>query len=662
MSDEFPPPLPIGSDQPPSPWAKPGGTGGPMGDTEAALSSPTPQFPPVARAATGDSTPGGLASSTPLESYVAPSTRKGRRGKMLASLVAVAALGGGTVFAISQASGGDDGGAASPQAALEKLLESAGTSDLLGVMDAIEPAERDSFKDPMIRANAELQRLGILDEGLNLNAVPGLTMTFSDMKYATTEVGDGVSTVEITGGRVHTVGDWDKAPLGDFLVNELLDGERPTGIVDETDEVTTDDDPALVTTVQRNGRWFVSLWYSLAEQARLDAGLDAPQFGKGVAAKGADSPEAAVREMIEAGTRLDLRRAIELLPPGEMAVLHDYAPLFLTDAESAVADFKSENPFTVAIEKLDLTSTGSGNNRLVRVGSLKGTATIGEVKASLEMTDGCYTTILEGPDFEGGQSTQKGCTRDGLDQLKSLGLGGFTDSFTRMDGLGGIAVVNEGGEWFVSPTASMTDNLILMLKQLTQQDLRDFKQWMEDLRNGEIDPAEGGILTGGGPLGGLLGGIGGSSSGFDETTQAAPADASVTSETSAIPDSPSARALQGCFETSGSEAEVSTCLTEAIAAGTIDANEVPTQYRYPQCYGTFFSDAATMSDAAFKVAVTKVASCLTPFVTSGELSAEAVDPMLLHAECVKSNLYTQTGTDDSADAYETFYVIVVPVS
>jgi hypothetical protein len=159
-------------------------------------------------------------------------------------------------------------------------------------------------------------------------------------------------------------------------------------------------------------------------------------------------------------------------------------------------------------------------------------------------------------------------------------------------------------------------------------------------------------------LGGLLTGIGRSSSTDSETTQAAPADTSVTGDESAIPDSPSSRVLQACFSDSGSEAEVGTCLTEAIATGTIDANEVPTQYRYPQCYGTFFSDAAAMSDAAFKVAVTKVASCLTPFVTSGELSAEAVDPMLLHAECVKSNLYTQTGTDDSADAYETFYACV----
>ena len=51
-------------------------------------------------------------------------------------------------------------------------------------------------------------------------------------------------------------------------------------------------------------------------------------------AVGADSPEEAVDEMIAAVERLDVERMIELTPPDEMGVLHDYAPLFLDEVES----------------------------------------------------------------------------------------------------------------------------------------------------------------------------------------------------------------------------------------------------------------------------------------------------------------------------------------
>ena len=48
-------------------------------------------------------------------------------------------------------------------------------------------------------------------------------------------------------------------------------------------------------------------------------------------AVGADSPEEAVDEMISAIERVDVERMIELTPPDEMGVLHDYAPLFLDE-------------------------------------------------------------------------------------------------------------------------------------------------------------------------------------------------------------------------------------------------------------------------------------------------------------------------------------------
>ena len=94
-------------------------------------------------------------------------------------------------------------------------------------------------------------------------------------------------------------------------------------------------DTATLVTIKDGDGWHVSLWYSVAEAARKDAGKPAPEFGQGVEAKGADSPEAAVEELFASMGTLDVRRMIELTPPDEMAALHDYAPLFLDDAEAA---------------------------------------------------------------------------------------------------------------------------------------------------------------------------------------------------------------------------------------------------------------------------------------------------------------------------------------
>ena len=49
----------------------------------------------------------------------------------------------------SEPQAGDDGGAETPEAAVEQLLDALGDEDLLGVLASLDPGERDTLRDPM---------------------------------------------------------------------------------------------------------------------------------------------------------------------------------------------------------------------------------------------------------------------------------------------------------------------------------------------------------------------------------------------------------------------------------------------------------------------------------------------------------------------------------
>jgi hypothetical protein len=475
-----------------------------------AFPPPPPPFPHGA---------GGATHVT--EIVLAPTAR--RRSRRLIGAVAVVLAGlvvAGGVFAI-RGTRTADGGSNTPDQAVAKLLTAAGKADMVGVLDSLEPAERDSLLQPLTDTLGHLKRLGVVSSSLSLSQIPGLSFSFDKMTYSTKKLGDSVSAVQITGGSVHTVGDWAKAPLGDFLVSDLLGGDRPTGTVDETTPIT--EPSASIVTVLRSGTWYVSLWYSVAEAARTATDAPTPNFGSGVAAKGSATPEAAVSDMLTALGDLDLHHVVELLPPRELAVLHDYAPLFLDDAQRSIDDLRSTTHLKISVDQVDAKASGSGNRRTVHVSAMSARMTVGDKQFSMSTTpDGC--TTVTSPDGAGGSKDSKICSKDlgkSLDSLGSLGgpLAGLSTTFGNMAGRLsaanlGIDVVQEDGKWYVSPLRTITDELVALMGSVERSDLTDIKKSFTDL------------TSGGGLLGGLLGG--GSGPTFTTPDEVIPAEPAST--------------------------------------------------------------------------------------------------------------------------------------
>jgi hypothetical protein len=377
-----------------------------------------------------------------------------QRPPALAALwIAIVAMLATSVFGLASFAGDDD--AASPQDAVRQLLRAANDSDMLGAIDALLPSERDALRGPVVDLVAEAKRLGLLSESADPGNVAGLGVTFADVKMKTTTLADGIVTVTLTDGTVTSRVDPKKLPVGD------LPESLGAGVGEQPPEVTTEqisDDPIDLVTVRDGDRWYVSIGYTVAESARTDK-TKVPPFGHGVAPKGEATATEAAEAMLRAALALDVERLIAILDPGEARALQDYAPLFLADAKAAAADAASSFSATVNSLKTQLVKE-SGNRASVAIKSFDVGFKV-DGKAGRVTFDGkCSVVSLPG------EKPVSSCAAD-LAQLPFLppGISPVDTS---------VAVVNTGGQWFISPVRTFTDSILAMTKQFDRASLEKF--------------------------------------------------------------------------------------------------------------------------------------------------------------------------------------------
>lgn len=421
---------------------------------------PPPPPPPAPPAAVPPAPPAPPMPPAPLAYEPMPETtatvKRGVAGRLGAGIVGLVVLGGGLAYAVAQS--GSGGGASSPEAAAQELFDAIAAEDVLGVLDVLPSGERRAFQGPLESMVDELGRLGVVGDDLDLGAVGGLDLEFEDLTFETEELGDGISSVRLSGGTAISSVKPGELPIGDELreVIEDVTGEpvEIEAVDEERDTIEPGEGDFEMVAIEEDGTWRISLFYSIAEAARKSAGLDAPDFGAGIEAAGADSPEAAVEALLRAAAEeQDLAAVIALLPPDEMAALQDYAPLFLGEAQAgldeAAADFDAE------ITDIELETTEDGDTASVVVAGFAVDATVDGDDMSVSFDGDCLS--YEGPDGE----SEEQCT----DDLTDLGpLGGILD--LENAAVAGISTVQVDGEWYVSPTRTVLDSVVGLLESL----------------------------------------------------------------------------------------------------------------------------------------------------------------------------------------------------
>ena len=495
------------------------------------------------------------------------------------------------------------------------------------------------MRQPLIDLVDNLKRLGVADDTANLQKVGALDISFENVEVKPTPTNvDDVSDIRITAKGTVAL-DGKKIPIGPLLIDEAFGGTRP-GVNSQTQ--STDLDWHLAT-VKHGGRWYLSAFYSIAENARKGVG-DVPETP--IVAHGADTPEGAVQAIFNAVDDLDLQALIATLNPNEAEALQRYAPLFIDKAQSSVDKLKvnigfSDTKFTVA---------GSGDRRTVSIDGFKMHFSKGSQDVTVELKGGCTVMTV-------GDTTTDSCASgNSIDSMvKALGLDDnndvqsliktVRDAFKDMKPVG-VTVQNVGGKWFVSPVGTGADAILAVMAALDKGELTDIIDGIKKVSQ---------TLS-------VNGGLFGATSGTDTTdtsgtdpasTDPTSTDPSVTypssTETSvpdtSVPDTSGASGMDRCYQ-HVDYAAFSACITAGINDGSIDATFVPAYFRFADCgvgEKYFNGGVYSMSDADFMAFATAAAPCFKKYVDNGTISVYGLPYELSRPDCLEGkNWYAAT--------------------
>ena len=435
---------------------------------------------------TAASTAGAMMPEVPLVSTAAPRPKRGRIIGAFAALAVMAA--GGVVVAKNIQSA--DGGFDSPEAAVRALLKAADQEDLLGVIDVMRPGERAMLRDTLVPLEQEMERLDVLSKHVDMHKVPGLQLTVEGLTTTTDTLADRVAVVTLTGGTMTTNASVADLPLGPLLRDRVKAGSvgQPT---------TAQLSGSRLATVKEDGRWYVSLGYSIAEAARKSAGGPVPDFAHPIPSPGAADPEAAAKDMLTSIAHLDLASAIGLLAPSEFGALQDYGTLFVPKAQASIDSFKSDNNVSVEVTPGTAKVDRSGSRATVSFDGLTANVHWGENTAKVVIdANGCSTldtNIVGSGDTSGTTSHQRVCPGD----AKSDTVKVPADVQPVLDRLSKLSlravVMEENGHWYIAPIRSLFDFIDQVAAAFTSNaDITAVQKWLGSLFSGAL----GGLVNG----------------------------------------------------------------------------------------------------------------------------------------------------------------------
>jgi hypothetical protein len=416
----------------------------------------------AASVADDDRTPPPSVAVEPVSLELAPNRRRRRAGPMVAAGGVAATLFVG-VLAIGSFVG-SGGGSDSPEGAVRQLAAAVSHADPLAAADVLAPEEVRSLRGTVDAATKRAQELTLVQ---NASApLSGVDLSVDDLNLSTQSLADGYAKVIVNAGTISAR--TDKAQFSPLMQHVLRNSDEKSASTDLSRLARRDGLPTFVVTVQRGGHWYVSAAYTTLEYIREVNHLPAADFGSGVRATatlGADTPDAAVTDALQALSHGDWAKLISLAPPDEIPV-YDYRAAL----EQLAAD--SHPSFTV--DKVDTTSTVSGATAKVKL--VASGATDSGDKWSVDGS--CFTGIQDysvtGSASGIGGSSQQTATRSAGPPSTTCGLGGlylFPIGSAASGSSDAITTVQEDGRWFVSPVGTVLDLLDHEIASITQRDL-----------------------------------------------------------------------------------------------------------------------------------------------------------------------------------------------
>ncbi|SEM88447.1 hypothetical protein [Cryobacterium luteum] len=442
--------------------------------TEPAASAVPNPFAPSASAAAPRSTP------APGQDARGQSARRPRKKLLIWSSIGVVVLliAGGGVWAYG-AIFSKLGGASSPTAAVQKLLEGTADMDLVSLYGSLSPAEIESFKAPI----DQLGTMAMDDENgdpvdlpaLINTVVDSLNITLTGLQLESEDIEDGVAVVTITAGEMTMNGDAETitdaylevvapqlrlqqqsfgyddsdtdamiADLRESSIDELNDMLPFTqSAADLAEELGHD---AAVVTVREGGSWYVSPLLTAGENLLLGASQTRGSLVAADDVAAFDTGDAAAEGFAEAviafGENGDYGDLAAVVPESERRFLSLYGDALMpTDGGGdydnlTITDFAVTPQVEGKTARLDIDSIvieGDGYDWPYRT----------------EFSGVCVTT-------DSGYSSFDGCLDD-VPAMKELGAGSWR-----------VLAVQEQGGWFVSPLRTIADVTGIAVEKLVK--------------------------------------------------------------------------------------------------------------------------------------------------------------------------------------------------
>jgi len=397
--------------------------------------------------------------------------------------VVVALLAGGGIWYFGIRDTKSAGGQGSPQAAADAMLLSLSQKDPVGVADQLDPAEASLFSDLNGEFLTELKRLQILSPSASATSLTGSKITVSGLTYGPDpdQINDHLTVVKLTGGTVTVTSDLSQLPLTDKIKNAAGDSldklKTQTRTYDIADQVRKAGHPIRIATVNRDGKWYPSLFYTAADYIVQETKVGNPTAADFIAPTGGSSPEDAMDKLLAASTSANYEAIIGLLPPREMGVMHDYGRLLTRQIPSGGRS--SLGGAQVSNATWDVTDVAGGKlvsikTLTVQVRDQSVTIIRDPAAASLTITASGQAPIVLTKDtiasyidkeFSGSRSS-----RSSMDPqvVKIIG-----QEFEQLIGIG-VVMTQDGGKWYMSPVRSYAEIFVKVLKGLQPEDIDYF--------------------------------------------------------------------------------------------------------------------------------------------------------------------------------------------
>ncbi len=550
------------------------------------------------------------------------------------------------------------------------LLTAIENEDVLGVVDVLSPGERDVFRDPLVDLVSELTRLGVLSDDADLARILGVDVDLANESVVATSTNvPDITNIDLRADATVTF-DGAELPIGDLITDnvpaDMLIEMRGTRLT-QTDELDV-----RLTAIEEDGRWYFSVFHSIAELARSELAPSSLIPVEGIGADGSETPGAAFDNLLDQVEGLDLTGMLRSLNPGEAAALQRYSPLFLEEAESLL----DEVPLQWKITRREFRVDESGDTASVFVDALAIEGSVEGESFSVEFADGCLRASAAGESIEQCNEGAFDDTTGVFDETPEINrlIETTTEAFSDIEEIG-LEMRRTDGLWYVSPTTTSTEAFLAVLRALDRSELDAII---------EQAPAAGGEFTDA-----ILGGLNGLPGAFDELEEfdefiedgsgvddgamdiivddgSGVDDGAmdiIVEDGSGVDDgamdiivddgTDDRPAWQQCYSEFDPTA-AQDCFATAVSSGEIESSEVPLALRHPECGYTdsWGGGIYSLADDDFIAAAEAARPCFLELVERGEVNEFELPPEISHLECFEGrNWYNVFDDQDYDDRY-----------